>query len=239
MGTKDWLDYLNIGTQIVANVFVIIGFIYAYKQYKLYKHEVNTNLEIERSEKAIEVAKLFAENLLEDISDLLDIFEEIGLQDIMNKVKSEKMKNFTCIEMNRIIDKNELEMILGKLKELSKTNQEKFSNISKVLNQLEYMSMYFNTGIAEEKTVYQSLHQLYLSFVKEVYPVIAFANVNNKDKAYINVIKLFNVWNERYIENSETEKELFEQSVICAKNSIEEINKKGEEIIVSAPSIKK
>ena len=65
--------------------------------------------------------------------------------------------------------------------------------------------MYFNTGIADEDTVYQSLHQSFLSIIKVLYVDIATRNQTGKDKYYTNIIKLYNNWAEKYYESSKME----------------------------------
>lgn len=67
--------------------------------------------------------------------------------------------------------------------------------VNRVLNKLEWMSMYFNLGIAEEDAVYQSLHQVFLNTVTSLYVSIAERNTTPYDKHYDNVITLFNRWN--------------------------------------------
>lgn len=67
----------------------------------------------------------------------------------------------------------------------------------KLLNKLEWFSMTFHNGIADEETVYQSLHQAFLSGVNLMYYRIAKANTYNPDKYYTNIIWLYNCWNDR------------------------------------------
>ncbi|WML35329.1 DUF4760 domain-containing protein [Clostridium sp. OS1-26] len=78
--------------------------------------------------------------------------------------------------------------------------------INDVLNQLEYFCMNFNSGIADEGTVYQSLHQTFFKIVRLLYFKIAELNISGKDKYYTNIIKLHNIWSKRYL--SQTEKEM-------------------------------
>ena len=75
--------------------------------------------------------------------------------------------------------------------------------ISEVLNKLEWFSMNFHYGIADENTVYQSLHQMFLSTICSLYYYIAIQNKNNPDKLFTNVIWLYNLWNERLVSYQE------------------------------------
>lgn len=69
--------------------------------------------------------------------------------------------------------------------------------VDHLLNSLEYFAMYFNTGVADEEVVYQSLHQTYLKIVRAMYFVIAQRNDSPKDMYYTNIINLYIKWSER------------------------------------------
>jgi len=66
-----------------------------------------------------------------------------------------------------------------------------------LLNKLEWFSMVFQYGIADEDVVYQSLHQMFLSTVNLVYYRIASINVYAPDKFYTNIIWLYNHWQDK------------------------------------------
>lgn len=84
----------------------------------------------------------------------------------------------------------------------------------KNLNKLEYIAMNFVSDIADDKIVYNSLHQLFFSYVELNYFYIANLNSNGKkDKFYMNIIELYKKWKTKYIED-----------LIAEKNKIKEIN---------------
>ena len=84
----------------------------------------------------------------------------------------------------------------------------------KNLNKLEYIAMNFISDIADDKIVYNSLHQLFFSYVELNYFYIANLNSNGKkDKFYMNIIELYKKWKTKYIED-----------LIAEKNKIREIN---------------
>lgn len=83
---------------------------------------------------------------------------------------------------------------------LNKTNllQEDFHAAeSTLLNDLEWFSMQCRYGIADEKLLYQSLHQTFLAEVQLLYIHISFLNENSEDKFYTNTIWLFELWRNR------------------------------------------
>ncbi len=68
--------------------------------------------------------------------------------------------------------------------------------ISDVCNGLEYFAMYFNSNLAEDEVVYDSLHQTYTDFVRMLYPFIARHNTRGEfaRKYYTNTSELYEKW---------------------------------------------
>lgn len=71
------------------------------------------------------------------------------------------------------------------------------------MNSLEYFSMNFITRIADEETVYLSLHQTYLKIMRRLYYNIASFNNKPKDKFFTSAIQLYQIWSTRDAEMSE------------------------------------
>lgn len=70
-------------------------------------------------------------------------------------------------------------------------------DIIHLLNDLEWFSMNCMYNVADEKLLYQSLHQSFLSIVWMLYYFISSNNTNNEDKTYTNTIALFVLWRQR------------------------------------------
>lgn len=85
------------------------------------------------------------------------------------------------------------------------------------LNKLEHMSMNFICKIADDDVVYNSLHQVFLKYIELCYIFIAQRNIDAKDKYYVNIIQLYNLWKNRYLKELEEENELV--SKLGKKNS--------------------
>jgi len=81
---------------------------------------------------------------------------------------------------------------------------------SSLLNSMEYFSMCFVTGIADESVVYQSLHQSFLKCVHMLSWMIASSNINPKNKYYTNLIHLHNLWAQRDGEREQMQNSLVE-----------------------------
>ncbi|MBR4291637.1 MAG: hypothetical protein IKT52_13515 [Oscillospiraceae bacterium] len=71
------------------------------------------------------------------------------------------------------------------------------NSIYDLLNHLEWFGMNCRYRLADEKLVYQSLHETYLSMIWMLYPYICFINSEGKDKRYTNAIWLFFKWRKR------------------------------------------
>ena len=67
-------------------------------------------------------------------------------------------------------------------------------HITYVLNDIEYFSMYFCSGLASSDTVYPSLHQTFLDFVIDSYLLICFMNSKPGHELYIHTTTLYNDW---------------------------------------------
>ena len=67
----------------------------------------------------------------------------------------------------------------------------------KLLNDLEWFSMQCRYGVADEKLLYQSLHQTFLAEVQLLYLQISIVNRSSEDKYYTNTIWLFEKWKNR------------------------------------------
>lgn len=66
-----------------------------------------------------------------------------------------------------------------------------------LLNRIEYFSMMFVSEIAEDKAVYDSLHQTFIPNIKMLYAVICIHNNRPEGKYFTNLISLFLKWRDR------------------------------------------
>lgn len=166
-----------------------------YEMIKLLNHEVD------------EIKILYCKNINDNYSILWDTYINHKIHELSEeKINKYSFFNQNCWNEKRIIEnKSKLNEDISdeQLKidlNISKKELRHFYSINRrdLLNKLEYFSMYFTCNLADEKMVYQSLHQIYLSIVKELYGWIVMANdTNGKDRYYTNIIKLYNIWAKR------------------------------------------
>ena len=70
------------------------------------------------------------------------------------------------------------------------------------------MCMYISTRVADEKYIYNSLHQQFLKAISLLYISISLVNTDNKDKNYTNIITVFNIWKDKYIKLEKKEQKI-------------------------------
>lgn len=135
--------------------------------------------------------------------------KEIKILNIYSKYhwnEDEIRSNYTESDIELIID--EMDFYKYKLKRCYKRTQ------MNLLNKLEYLSMTFNCKIADDRLVYQSLHQEFLYIVRLYYGYIVCLNSKDgKDKYFTNIIKLYNSW-------SKIDDDLYKKSLKTERNAI-------------------
>lgn len=172
-----------------------------------------------QQEKASEIAQDFASNLIEKmgiISDVLLPNQEME-QMISKIVQSKELNQFTTIEISNILkDEN----CFKKCNEIihAKETQERYDKIlseryndeekkkfdsyfpllvENTLNHLEAICINISSHAAGSQFIYNSLHQSFLNTVEVLSIKISSNNYNNVDKYYINIIEVYNMWNEQ------------------------------------------
>lgn len=203
----------NIILAIISSLGIVFTLIYAFRQYESEKKHAKIS-------KAAELANLYAEKLLTPISIIVGTFSELEILDpelksICNKLDLNKMIEFDYEELNDILTEVEI-VTMNAVANLTIHSErfedyedsEDFENKKKertlssviynTLNKMEHFCIYFNSGIAENATVYQSLHQTFFMVIKYTYTYIAKLNTDETDKYYINIIETYKNWRKTY-----------------------------------------
>ena len=131
----------------------------------------------------------------------------------IKKIRSEDLKNKIAS-----VNKEELEMALcysGNPSYMIPIHTHLAENIDKdfylvfskfvldMLNELEGEITALRYNIADEKLVYQSLHQTYLNHMKNWYFFIAYENTTDESQYYSNIIFLYRLWKKRNTQEKE------------------------------------
>lgn len=188
---------------VVSIIVAIISFPSVWIMYNDYKNRK----EKERAEKAIEVAKDFALTIIPYTNTLYDFFIEFNIKEIIDKIDFCKLENFDAKELKTLYSEMDILNYVQRIEQ----NDPEFEirdTICNTLNTLEYMCMYISSEVADEKYIYNSLHQQFLRTIALLYFEISLANTDNKDKYYTNIIHVYNIWKNKYLDAMEEEKEI-------------------------------
>lgn len=231
--------------QSIATVVAAVAIFVAIYQIILTRRIWRTDCRRKASEKAIDMALIFANELISNSMFITGIYTTIGIYNILDNCKDiDKIRDFSSREMYTILGAEKIRDIERRMKTITaevvtrvamRTVAKKvtlsqvtgvatpeelarkrsfeesmslatFSNThDDLLNKLEWFCMHFKTGVADEETVYQSLHQSFLSTVKCLYYDIAHLNVTVSNKYYTNIISVYNSWNDKYLKAKQEE----------------------------------
>lgn len=224
---------------------IIIGAVWAMYQY-------DKNKRVKQQEKGSLIAMKFSEKLVDEISivngvlskikfieknilsinpnsiskfdtnELLSVIKEKKvIEDYLDIIHSKNVQNIYKDYLNKCFSKPEKEYFPPKFYHL----------ITNLLNELEYICMDISSNTAGSQYIYPSLHQIFLDTVHMLYINIAIQNNNYPDKYYINIIQVYNIWNNmRNKEKNEYNnvKNKIKKINRNANKKIEKINKKKE-----------
>jgi hypothetical protein len=208
VGGINMLDFRAITTSDLINIVIaivaFIAFIVSYCDYRSRKSK-------ESADKSILIAKEFEKNLLTPMATISGLVNNKDMQIILNKYRFTEFIEFDREEMKEFYTNTEIEQYKRALEKIeTEKDSGKFESIyvdiETVLNKLEYLSMYITSKVADEKYIYNSLHQMFFKTIQVLYIHISSLNSDNKDKYYTNVIELYNIWTNKYVKDCKKEK---------------------------------
>lgn len=162
----------------------------------------------ERAEKSIKIAEQFANSLIPKLSIICNIFEKTKLENALNRVKFIQFENFDKDELEELYKKEEIDFYNKTISGTVTIDGKSISLatlIMETLNELEYISMYISTNVADEKYIYNSLHQQFFKAISLLYISISLINTDVKDKYFTNIIKVLDIWKKKYIKHEKKE----------------------------------
>lgn len=187
----------------LAIIVAIITFVSVMLIFIDYKNRKNK----EKAEKSIEIAKDFALRIVEPASVLYAYFEDYNISKIINKINFMQLEYFDFDELQSLYDATDIEEYKNAMDKNDPKHKIRHI-ICDTLNTLEYMCMYIVTNVADEKYIYNSLHQQFLKTIALLYFEISMTNIDNKDKYFTNIIHVYNLWKNKYLKAIKKEKKL-------------------------------
>ena len=210
----EFLYYLSAPVLVILGSVGLVNLYQAKEEFRQVKKEFNYRVKKESIQRAIELTQYYVKEIIPSLSEFTLIFSGSQYEAEINKFDQHKFNNFDLLELREIIMdnhkegsyeavtlkiSNSLEEILNRKVELKDKNGDinvltnRF-RLEDLMNNLEYFSMNFVTGIADKETVYRAIHQTYFATIKRLYFQIARLNEQPKDKFYNNIIELYKEW---------------------------------------------
>lgn len=104
------------------------------------------------------------------------------------------------------MSEKEREKLKKKLNDMVLESLVKVSGMcTQLSNSLEYMCICFNTNIADDKTVYQSLHNVFFLAVHMIYIFTFESNTNEHDRLFYNIMVLYKKWKKLNLQKKDEE----------------------------------
>lgn len=103
-------------SQIVSAIFVITGVVIAGWQYYLTSKAELLKLRLEKVQKSVELTQFYKKNILQKYSAIKYVYKEIGVIDIIHKIRTDDMKEFTAYELEHLLPKKDIKELKKKEK---------------------------------------------------------------------------------------------------------------------------
>lgn len=229
------LEKVYFISQIISGGFVVGGLVVSVLQYTASCVDNAILRDQEKKIKAAEMANKFQSEMIPLLNLLAGAYRCSSQDgSVLKKIESTKLSMFDKEEVNKVLSEIGTEqsniltgLYIGHLLDTGRISkkdidiehneinvsdenkkaaeQEVNVCINDLSNKLEYFGIYFNSGIADEDTVYQSLHKVFFQCVHMLYPFIFANNTSESDRLFENMSSLYISWKERY--NSLVERE--------------------------------
>lgn len=235
-------------SQIIGGIFIVSGLVVSVLQYTAaYVDKLVLN-EKEKKIRAAEMANEFQAEIIPLSITISAAYAKSGLNSkLLPKIENMKLEMFDRDEVLRIVSEQEIsnafsqlcagylidhyegknivknedgtivEMKIDRL-EMAHAKEKMDASLINLANKLEYFSICFNSGIADEDMVYQSLHKAFFQCVHMLYIFVFYDNVLECDRLFSNVSALYLNWYKRYEDLIEKEN----KEVANMKKSVKE-----------------
>lgn len=181
--SKTILENLNL---LSGPVVAILGFSVIIQLW-LAKKAITVTSKRQAAEFASKQVDFYAHNII-TIQDKLFIIEK---EQQYKREPFRNLYNFTYSELANIINDSQ------KLLKISENCKQNLSETAKILNAMEAFSIYFTKGVADEEIAYSSIRNTFCDSVELYALEICLLRESDNQSGLNNLIKLYNIWNER------------------------------------------
>lgn len=105
-------------SQIITSLFVIIGVVVGVWQYYLNSRAEISKMQLEKVQKAVELADLYKATILKKFSAVRYVYKTTKIAEIIQTIKKDDMKRFNRNEMTHLLSESDI----NKLKEIQKSD---------------------------------------------------------------------------------------------------------------------
>lgn len=205
----DMLEKIYYVSQIISGFFVIAGVVIALLQYMGNNEEIEKQRKRQSAIKAAELADEYCDEIISYSDAMAELYSCEELKEILSRIEKKELTAFNVEEMKEKFGENFFNtwimLIIGQYMVIhnlrvdkdgfKQAKNEVFKLVVNFSNRLESMCIKLNTGIADESTVYQSLHKNFIMNVHMLYMYMANCNKNEYDRTYSNVRDMYKKWN--------------------------------------------
>lgn len=170
----------------ILGIIAIIIQISSFKKNQEKEEKSNDQLLIQNS---INVLKAFSEEIIPRIQETRK-----ALPEIQKEVEAEVLKNIN----DQLPESQQLEKLPLENDNLYKQIRNRTKNrahVGRIFNRLEQVTVYMNYGMVKEDLVYIPVHEVFLNFINDNKEY--FAQLTSDDAPYMNVLKLYNDWQDK------------------------------------------
>lgn len=102
------IEITAYAAEVVSALYLVLGTIIAVWQYYVSSQKNIEKIQRDQIQKAIDLAGYYKDNILHRYSVLKIVYAKSGLQNILNNIQKDKIKDFDNIEMNELLSKAEI-----------------------------------------------------------------------------------------------------------------------------------
>ena len=102
------IEIIAYASEVVSALYLILGTIIAVWQYYVSSQKNIEKMQRDQIQKAIDLAGYYKDNILPGYSALKLVYSKSELQNILNNIEKDKIKDFDNIEMNELLSKEEI-----------------------------------------------------------------------------------------------------------------------------------
>jgi hypothetical protein len=170
--------YLELA-YFLAGVLLLVGLLITFYQLTLIKHDISLRNERAAKERAIEAVTRYLSDYVPKSNKVYHAQKEQGLHLYSGPVGDFSFESIPKPLVSRALKRGENTVYLP------------------ALNELEAISAYFTTGVADEQTGFQIIGRSFCASAEQLYDIIALCRTDKANAYWNNIVRLHQIWRPR------------------------------------------